>query len=417
MKWESRILASLVLGLVVLSCNKSSATLTESAHTSLPNFGNVQLEEVFTDKDNRIKGKNQVVSVIDNYYQQVWEKGNLWGGFLVAKGDAILYESYRGFSQDKEIGPIGPETALHVASVSKTLTAMAVLKLVESGKLQLDQTVDSILKGFPYPQVTIKQLLNQRSGLPKYEHFLEKIDPASPELNKKYLTNEDILSLMIRYKPEMARKPDTGFMYCNTNYALLALVLERVTGESYPEAMKQMVFIPLGMNNTYVLEEHLMDKAAKSFFARGPSIYPYDRLDLIYGDKNIFTTPRNLLNFSRAMYSPDFLESSLMKQVFMPYSNERPGINNYGLGFRMKVYDPQSKLTYHNGWWHGSNSVFAHLRSSKVTIIAIGNKYSQRIYSSLALSALFENFPYEVDKLYKTIDSSGQDIAQIPSGE
>ena len=417
MKWESKIIASVLLGLCVLSCNKSSATLTESAHTSLPNFGNVQIEEVFSDNDNRIKGKDEVVSVIDNYYKQVWDKGDLWGGFLVAKGDAILYESYRGFSQDKQTGPIGPETALHIASVSKTLTAMAVLKLVEAGKLQLDQSVESILKGFPYPEVTVRQLLNQRSGLPKYEYFLEKIDPASPELSKKYLTNEDILSIMIRYKPEMARKPDTGFMYCNTNYALLALVLERVTGERYPEAMKQMVFIPLGMNNTYVLEEHLMESAAKSFFARGPSVYPYDRLDLIYGDKNIFTTPRNLLNFSRAMQSPDFLETSLMEQVFMPYSNERPGINNYGLGFRMKVYDPHSKLTYHNGWWHGSNSVFAHLRSSKVTIIAIGNKYSQRIYSSLALSALFENFPYEVDKLYKSIDSSAQDLVQIPSGE
>ena len=76
MKWESKIIASVLLGLCVLSCNKSSATLTESAHTSLPNFGNVQIEEVFSDNDNRIKGKDEVVSVIDNYYKQVWDKGD-----------------------------------------------------------------------------------------------------------------------------------------------------------------------------------------------------------------------------------------------------------------------------------------------------------------------------------------------------
>ena len=99
-----------------------------------------------------------------------------------------------------------------------------------------------------------------------------------------------------------------------------------------------------------------------------------------------------------------------MEQVFIPYSQERPGVNNYGLGFRMKVFDENSKLTYHNGWWHGSNSVFAHLLQSKVTIIAIGNKYSQRVYSALALSALFENFPYEREKLNKELGSSADSL-------
>ena len=92
--------------------------------------------------------------------------------------------------------------------------------------------------------------------------------------------------------------------------------------------------------------------------------------------------------------------------IFEPYSNERPGINNYGIGFRMKIYGNGEKLTYHNGWWHGTNSVFAHLLKSNVTIIAIGNKYSRRVYSSLALSGLFEDFPAETEKLQKIIQGS-----------
>ena len=67
----------------------------------------------------------------------------------------------------------------------------------------------------------------------------------------------------------------------------------------------------------------------------------------------------------------------------------------------MKIFDENNKLTYHNGWWHGSNSVFVHLLKSKVTIIAIGNKYSQRVYSAMALSGLFEPFPFEIEKLNK----------------
>lgn len=254
--------------------------------------------------------------------------------------------------------------------------------------------------------MTILTLLNQRSGLPKYEYVIEKISPAPPELSKKYLTNQDILNLLIRYQPELARPTDTGFMYCNTNYALLALLIERVTEKNFPEAMKQMVFRPLKMKHSYVFQEKDTLTAAKSFFQRGPRVYPYDRLDVIFGDKNIYTAPRDLLNFSKALYSKDFLRPDLKKMIFEPYSNERPGINNYGLGFRMKVFDDQEKLTYHNGWWHGTNSVFAHLQKSQVTIIAIGNKYSTRIYTALALSGLFENFPYEIEKFQKAMNET-----------
>ena len=129
-----------------------------------------------------------------------------------------------------------------------------------------------------------------------------------------------------------------------------------------------------------------------------------DNLDLIYGDKNVYTTPRDLLKFSTAMFSDDFLKPELKAKIFEPYSNEKAGVNNYGLGFRMKVFDNGEKLTYHNGWWHGSNTVFVHLLKSKVTIVALGNKYSQRVYSAMALSGLFEPFPFEVEKLNKVLN-------------
>ncbi len=184
---------------------------------------------------------------------------------------------------------------------------------------------------------------------------------------------------------------------------MLALIIEKVTNTTFPNAMQQIVFKPLQMKNSYILEEKKMNSAAKSFYQKGPKVYPYDRLDLIYGDKNVYTTPKDLLNFSKAMYAENFLREDLKKMIFQPYSNEKPGINNYGIGFRMKIFDNGEKLTYHNGWWHGTNSVFAHLLKSNVTIIAIGNKYSRRVYSALALSGLFENFPIEKEKFQKVI--------------
>ena len=244
MKFSKSLLFLLLITLVFFSCKKESSK-EEILKTTLPNYGNVNLDDVFKRKDGKLKNKDSIVSVIDSYYKNVWEKGNLWGGFIVAKGDEILYESYRGFAQGNNQEPINDTIALHVASISKSLTAMATLKLVEAGKINLEDPITKYFPKFPYPKVTVFTLLSQRSGLPKYEYVIEKIKPAPPELAKKYLTNQDILNMLIRYQPELARATDSGFMYCNTNYALLALVIEKVTKKSFPEAMQQMVFRPL----------------------------------------------------------------------------------------------------------------------------------------------------------------------------
>lgn len=391
--------------LFLFSCKKKSEnqdSVTEST-TNLPNYGNVDLANVFTPAENQVANKASLANYINSYYQKVWENGDLSGGILVAKGDNIIYENYRGFAREGNQNPIDKNTPLHVASVSKTLTAMAMLKLVEAGKVNLSDHLTQYFPGFPYPNVTVKTLLDQRSGLPKYEYFITKIQPAPAELSKTFLTNEDILNMIIKYKPDLARETDTGFMYCNTNFAMLALIIEKVTKVPFPQAMKEMVFDPLKMKNSYIFQEKDIPTASQSFYYGGNILYPLDRLDLIYGDKNVYTTPRDLYSFSKAMFSKDFLKPELMQQVFTPYSNEKFGMNNYGFGFRMKIFDNGEKLTYHNGWWHGTNSVFAHLLKSKVTIIAIGNKYSNRVYTALALSGLFEDFPPQKDKLHSVM--------------
>lgn len=391
--------------LFLFSCKKKSENQDSVAEstTNLPNYGNVDLANVFTPAENQVANKASLANYINSYYQKVWENGDLSGGILVAKGDNIIYENYRGFAREGNQNPIDKNTPLHVASVSKTLTAMAMLKLVEAGKVNLSDHLTQYFPGFPYPNVTVKTLLDQRSGLPKYEYFITKIQPAPAELSKTFLTNEDILNMIIKYKPDLARETDTGFMYCNTNFAMLALIIEKVTKVPFPQAMKEMVFDPLKMKNSYIFQEKDIPTASQSFYYGGNKLYPLDRLDLIYGDKNVYTTPRDLYSFSKAMFSKDFLKPELMEQVFTPYSNEKFGMNNYGFGFRMKIFDNGEKLTYHNGWWHGTNSVFAHLLKSKVTIIAIGNKYSNRVYTALALSGLFEDFPPQKDKLHSVM--------------
>ncbi|WP_312421332.1 serine hydrolase domain-containing protein [Epilithonimonas sp.] len=404
----------------IISCKKQKEETTEIYQSKLPNYSNVDLSKVFTPAESTLENESTILPLINNYYQKVWEQGDLSGGVLVAKGDKIIFEKYRGFGRENMQMPIDENTPLHVASVSKTMTAMAVLKLVEGGKLKLEDDLTKFFPKFPYKDITVFSLLSQRSGLPKYEHFDQGIKPAPEELKKEFLTNQDVLDMLIKYKPELARLSNTGFMYCNTNFALLALIVEKVTATPFPEAMQEIVFKPLKMNHTFIFQKKDTPTASQSFYS-GFRLYPLANLDLIYGDKNVYTTPKDLLNFSVALFSKDFLKPELANKIFEAYSNEKKGINNYGLGFRMKEFDNGEKLTYHNGWWHGTNSVFAHLLKSKVTIIAIGNKYSQRVYSALSLSGLFENFPFEMEKFNKTMNPKGSsaesDSANVNSGE
>ena len=233
MKFVQRLIFILIFGFILLSCKKDN-NKNEDPKTTLPNYSNIDLDHIFKQKDNQLDNQDSIVATIDQYYKNIWEKGDLWGGFLVAKGDKILYENYRGFAQDNNQVPINDTVALHVASVSKTLTAMATMKLIESGKIKLEDPLTKYFPKFPYPKVTVFTLLSQRSGLPKYEYLIEKIKPEPAEYHKKYLNNQDILNLLIRYKPELPRETNTGFMYCNTNYALLALLIEKVTKTTFP---------------------------------------------------------------------------------------------------------------------------------------------------------------------------------------
>jgi len=381
------------------SCSKKESTTTTNGYYSasnIPNFGNVDVDNVFKGEKLKLENQQKIVNSLNQYYENIWNSADMSGGVLVAHGDNILLEKYKGFGRENNQMPINKDTPLHLASISKPITAMAVLKLVEAKKISLEQKVKSIFPNFPYPDVTIQHLLTHRSGLSKYEHFLEEND-IKPK--NQYFTNQEIFDLVAKHKPELARQTDTGFMYNNFNYAILALIIEKITGQTYPEAMKEMVFAPLKMKNTFVFEEKHINSASQSFYQRSSKLYPLDQYDLIYGDKNIYTTPRDLFNFSKALFSKDFLPKELMEKIFEPYSNEKKGVNNYGLGFRLKIFDEGKKLTYHNGWWHGSNTVFIHLRESKTTIIALSNKYSRKIYGTMLLSTLFEDFPFEVDKV------------------
>ncbi|MCW3118787.1 MAG: beta-lactamase, partial [Chitinophagaceae bacterium] len=167
----------------------------------------------------------------------------------------------------------------------------------------------------------------------------------------------------------------------NTNYVLLALIIEKLTGQSFPAYMKKQIFDPLMMADTWIATPADVAKLTPSFDARGRYWKP-DFLDETYGDKNVYTTPRDLLKWDIAVSSGQVIGEALLDSAYTPYSNEKPSVHNYGLGWRLLMLKNGKKIIYHNGRWHGTNVAFARLPNEKATIIIIGNKYNSNIYSS-----------------------------------
>ncbi len=321
------------------------------------------------------------------------------GGILIAKNGNVIYEKYIGRIDLRKKDTLTDSTALHIASTSKTFTSIAILHLADENKLSLNDTLDKFFPGFPYPGITIKMLLTHRSGLPNYLYFISN----SKWDKKKYATNEDMLNIMYTNKPDKAFSPDKRFSYCNTNYVLLAMIIEKVTGLKYPDYMQQKYFGPLQMKHTYVFTLKDTLTATPSFTNNG-TYWEFDCLDATYGDKNIYTTPRDLLKWDQALYTDQLITKQLMDSAFTPYTFEEPSVENYGLGWRLQLLPNGKKVVYHFGRWHGFNAAFGRLLDEKATIIILGNKFTRSIYTSANLC--YDIFgDYQQQKIFTEYES------------
>ena len=333
--------------------------------------------------------RDQYKQIVEHFVDSIFGNSRFNGSILVAKNGEIIFEKYTGYRDPRvQRDSITPATSFHLASVSKPLTAIAVLKLAEEGRLSLEDTVSKYLQGFPLPGVTVKSLLNHRSGIPNYVHYMDQMG-----WNRQVImTNQDVLDFIIKnHKKIQTWSPDRRFSYSNTNYALLALVIEQVSGQTFSDYMRLSVFEPLGMYDTYVYTPADSLRALGSFFYNG-NRYAFDFLDMVYGDKNIYSTPRDLLKFDQALNSGMFISPAILDSSYNGYSFEKKGINNYGLGWRLMLLPNGKKFIYHQGWWHGNRTAFYRMVDENATIIALSNNDYKQVYNTRSLADAFGNY-------------------------
>jgi len=317
-------------------------------------------------------------NVVKNHFEGSLLNRGFNGQILIAKNGTVVFEKAVGFADMRTKDSLNENTPMHIASVSKTFTSMAVLHLMEEGSLKLDDTLGKYFPGFPYPDVTVKMLLSHRSGLPNYLHYLSLL-----KKNDTCYSNQDVLNSLFTLQPGLEYRSGTRFSYSNTNFVLLAMIVEKITGKAFPAYLKEIFFTPLQMTHTFVYANQDTLTPTPSFAWTG-RLWEADPFDCTYGDKNVYTTTHDLLKWDQALSSGQLFKKETLDMAYTPLSNERRSIHNYGLGWRMMIFPNGKKFVYHNGRWHGSNAVFVRFPEENATMILIGNKYNRNIYQAAA---------------------------------
>lgn len=314
-------------------------------------------------------------SQIDAFMKKLHKTRGFNGNVLVAKKGKILYQNAIGWADYLHRDSLDITSKFELASVTKPMTGIAVLQLVEQGKLKLDQNVKEFFPDFPYDGITIRLLLTHRSGMMNYVYFVDGIWRKEKRNQSKGITNADVMKLIAERKPAPYTQPNRLFHYNNSNYMVLAAIIEKVTGKSYAEYMKENVFEPAGMKNTAVLSKAVYDKIPVD-------VVGHDRtwrysvvqnfLDGPVGDKGIYSTLHDLYLLDYALKKEKILSKAWQDSAYTGRNNLIRGHFNYGFGWRLFEGNGH-KIAYHTGWWHGFRHIYLRDLTEDVTIILLSN--------------------------------------------
>jgi CubicO group peptidase (beta-lactamase class C family) len=375
MKKHFHLILSIVVMLPVLffvSCggdNKTDKEITE-------NIPEINIR-VYSDLDSAII--TEKAQELDKKFNRLRRLTGFNGTVLYTeKGRVILKKAY-GFADVRhQRDSLTTHSAFQLASVSKMFAAMSIMILKNDGLIDYDADIREYIPDFPYENITCRLLMTHRSGLPRYMSLAHE-----KWTNKRIpLDNDHVLQLFEEYKPSPYFKPDRGFHYCNTNYALLASVVEAVTGKHFDEFVKERIFEPLGMDDSFVYNMRgdsavplYVEKGVPGFYHRGWRWrrMENDYLNGVMGDKNVYTSVEDLYKYDRALDNFTLVPDSILKEAFQKGSPKYwRRKDNYGFGWRIRT--KRDSTVYHFGWWKGFRTFYLRDMRHQRTLIVLTNK-------------------------------------------
>ena len=346
-----------------------SAQPQAQPHKTLEQHSVSEINILFEETNQQIK-KQEVVLELKKISK------NLNGTLIYAKNKELIYEYSGGYktlkNKSTSNNQIDSQSLFDLASLSKQFTAAAILRLVSHDSLSLEEYITDYFPELPYNNVKIKHLLTHTSGLPEYLDYETEFRTDTP------FTNQMLLQYLTCDIPIMTATPEVEFQYVNTNYALLASVIEKITGQKFEDYIRTNLFIPAGMTHSYFYTE--LTDIQKKDLCKGhlsdASEETDNILNSVLGDKSLYSTSEDLFKWYKSYYLDYKIITKRWVDKAISPQNRIQGVfplEEYGYGLRIEENPNFGRLVYHGGLWRGFHHVMTYRPEDKTFILFLSN--------------------------------------------
>jgi CubicO group peptidase (beta-lactamase class C family) len=319
-------------------------------------------------------------SKVDAYIDSFTKGNNFNGTILIEQNSKILFHKSFGYANFAFKVPNTTNTRYKVASITKAFTSVLVLKLVEQGKIDLNNTISRYLPDYKGPagtRVTVKQLLNMTSGLKNMDDNASSMEAVLKNGIPQYqlpFTSDQLLEKFC--SDSLISEPGKKFDYNNADYIILGKIIEKVSSKTFEQVLKDEILSPLKMLNSGLLsQEKRVDKLADSYFYRDDLQMLVNDLPVYmenwYAAGAMYSTTEDILRFSSALFSGRLLKKETLKLMFTA------GLEEYGLGVWIyQDYDINGKMftiVKRPGSIMGAQTMLFHILEEGSTIIILSN--------------------------------------------
>jgi len=326
------------------------------------------------------------IRMLDSVYQALHASGSFNGNVLIAEKGKVIFKKSYGFADAVTQQKLNPQSIFELASVSKQFTAMGIVLLKKLGKLDYDDPISKYLPELAfYEGVTIRNLLVHTSGVPDYLYvdvFREKWDKT------KMAANADVITEFAKYRPPLDFQPNEKSQYSNTGYALLASIIERVSGKTYGQFLKANIFRPLHMANTFIYRPVYAPGKIKNYaqaygtdsllnyvsaYGIENKFTTYNYLDGVVGARTVHSNLEDLLKWDRVLYTDQLIGLEDKREIFASTKTKNGKANDYGFGWVLSQNEKYGKIVNHSGSWAGYITYIERHPDNDKTIILLQN--------------------------------------------
>ena len=302
----------------------------------------------------------------DKYLNDLVRQGRFSGSVLIARDGKVLLSRGYGMANLEYGIPNTPQTKFLLASLTKQFTAMAIMLLQERGQLDVN---DSVCEYFPqcpatWQPVTLRHLLNHTSGITE----LGKPQPENDCYRRTPMTAPAAVERARQFVPDF--KPGEKFAYSSVAFVLLGHVIERVSGKSYEDYLKDNIFEPLKMTSTGLNHQKQIIKQRAAGYARAEdgsiSNFDYFNLDYIFAAGGLYSTVEDLYLWDKALYTEKLVKEKTLNQIFTP------GLENFGYGWEI-FQQKNRRLVRSGGRSFGFSNSLVRYPTDRVTVIVLSN--------------------------------------------